>query len=147
MSVSSSPVVVTAAVIERQGRFLVTERLHGTHLAGFWEFPGGKCEAGEEPAACLMREIREELAVEVRIGPELLRTTHAYADRQVELHFFRCELLGEPVPVLGQRLRWVRAEDLRALPFPPADREMVEMLIAAAGEQAAVGLERRGHQP
>ena len=64
-------IVVTAAVIERDGRYLVTRRLRGTHLAGFWEFPGGKCDTGEPLAACLEREIAEELDTNVRIGTEI----------------------------------------------------------------------------
>ncbi len=67
-------IIVTAAVVECDGRFLVTKRQRGVHLEGFWEFPGGKCEPGEDRAACLAREIREELAVEARVGDELLAT-------------------------------------------------------------------------
>ena len=89
-------IVVTAAVIDRDGRFLVTRRQQGVHLEGYWEFPGGKCDAGEPLDACLARELREELDVEAHVGEEMFVTTHAYADRSVELHFFRCELRGEP---------------------------------------------------
>ena len=67
-------VVVTAAVIERDGRFLVTKRQRGVHLEGLWEFPGGKCDAGEDLRACLRRELKEELAVSARIGEEILAT-------------------------------------------------------------------------
>ena len=83
-------IVVTAAVIERDGGFLVTRRQTGVHLEGYWEFPGGKCEPGETYAACLARELREELDVGVTVGEELFATTHAYPDRAVELHFLRC---------------------------------------------------------
>ncbi len=84
-------IVVTAAVIERDGRFLVTRRPAGVHLAGHWEFPGGKCEPGETLEQCLARELREELAVDaVGRKPSCSSTTHDYADRRVELHFFRC---------------------------------------------------------
>jgi len=125
-----TPVVVTAAVIERDGRILVTERLQGTHLAGHWEFPGGKCEPGEPVVECLIRELREELDVEVTVGAELLRTTYTYPHRAVELHFFRCELARDPKSMLGQKIRWVRREDLATLRLPPADRELVELLTA-----------------
>lgn len=121
-------VVVTAAVVEREHGFLVTRRLKGTHLAGYWEFPGGKCEAGETHAACLAREIREELGCESQVGAKLLTVTHDYADRSVELHFFRCELDGEPQALLGQEIRWVRPEVLRSLSFPPADEALIQML-------------------
>ena len=87
-----TPIVVTAAVIEHDGRFLVTRRPAGVHLEGYWEFPGGKCDAGEALGACLARELREELDVDARIGGEIFTTTHTYPERAVELHFFRCEL-------------------------------------------------------
>ena len=121
-------VVVTAAVIERDGSFLVTRRLRGAHLEGCWEFPGGKCERGEPHAACLAREIREELDAAVRIGREVHAVSHAYPDRIVELHFFSCELTTEPRAALGQEMRWVRREDLASLEFPPADAELIGLL-------------------
>jgi 8-oxo-dGTP diphosphatase len=121
-------IVVAAAVIERDGRFLVTKRPAGVHLEGLWEFPGGKCDAGEDHGRCLARELDEELAVEVRVGDEILSTTHAYPDRSVELHFLRCELLGPPWPQVGQEMRWVARHDLAALPFPPADAELIQLL-------------------
>jgi len=119
---------VTAAVIERDGRLLVTRRQAGVHLEGFWEFPGGKCDGAETLEACLARELREELDVEARIGEEIFATTHAYPERAVELHFFRCELTGQPRPLLGQEMRWVRREELQALEFPPADEELIRRL-------------------
>jgi mutator protein MutT len=121
-------IVVTAAVIERSGRFLVTRRQDGVHLAGYWEFPGGKCHPGEGLARCLARELREELDMDVEVGDELLSTTHDYPDRRVELHFLRCALLSDPVPQLGQDMRWVAGRDLTSLEFPPADTELIRML-------------------
>jgi len=123
-------ILVTAAVIERDGRLLVTRRLDGTHLAGCWEFPGGKCEPGEEPRAALVREIHEELDAGVEVGREVLRTSHAYPDRVVELRFFEARLLGEPRPLLGQEMRWVGREELGTLEFPPADAELIRLLAA-----------------
>ena len=121
-------IVVTAAVIEEDDRFLVTRRQRGVHLEGYWEFPGGKCEAGEDHAACLARELREELAVEARVGEELLATTHAYADREIEIHFIRCDIVGDPAPQLGQDMRWVARADLAQLAFPPADVDAIRLL-------------------
>jgi 8-oxo-dGTP diphosphatase len=121
-------IVVTAAIVEQEGRFLVTRRPPGVHLEGYWEFPGGKCDAGESLAACLERELYEELDVAARVGAELLATSHAYPDRRVELHFLRCDLLGEPRPQLGQEMRWVSRDDLSTLPFPPADAELIAIL-------------------
>jgi mutator protein MutT len=119
---------VLAAVIERDGRVLVTRRLEGSHLSGYWEFPGGKCDAGETHEACLARELREELGVEARIGPELLVTEHAYPEQTVRLHFRRCEIDGEPRPLLNQQMRWASRDEIRALSFPEADRALIEML-------------------
>ena len=125
----TTTVVVTAAVIEIDGRFLVTRRQKGVHLEGFWEFPGGKCDRDEPLEECLARELFEELDVPSRVGEELFMTTHAYPDRSVELHFFRCELLGEPRAALGQDMQWVRRDDLATLEFPPADAELIAMLM------------------
>ena len=121
--------MVTAAVVERNHRFLVTRRLHGTHLAGYWEFPGGKCQADEELEACLHREIAEELGAMLRVGEEIHAVAHEYPERTVELHFFRCDLLDEPRPILGQEIRWVARNELASLDFPPADAELITMLV------------------
>ena len=121
-------IVVTAAIVERDAAFLVTRRPPGVHLEGLWEFPGGKCEPGESHDACLRREILEELGAAVVVRDEVFRVSHAYADRIVELHFFRCDILAEPRPLIGQEVRWVRREDLAALDFPPADAELIELL-------------------
>ena len=121
-------VIVAAAIIERDDRFLLTRRQQGVHLEGFWEFPGGKCESGETHISCLVREIREELGVEAAIGDELLTTTHAYGDRRVELHFLRCSIGETPAPQLGQEMRWVARGELATLAFPPADNELIQLL-------------------
>jgi 8-oxo-dGTP diphosphatase len=121
-------VVVTAAVIARDDGYLVTRRPRGVHLEGFWEFPGGKCDAGESLAGCLARELREELDVDARIGDEIHVTTHRYDDRVIELHFIECALTGDPRPQLGQEMRWVPRAELRSLQFPPADAEVIQML-------------------
>jgi 8-oxo-dGTP diphosphatase len=121
-------IIVTAAVIEREGTYLVTRRPPGVHLGGMWEFPGGKCDHGESFEACLIREIREELGCEIEIEREVFSTAHAYPERLVELHFFACTLRGQPTPVLGQEVRWVPRSDLTALEFPPADDELIALL-------------------
>ena len=129
MAGDQAPLVVLAAVIERDGRILVTRRIAGTHLSGLWEFPGGKCEAGESHEACLGRELLEELGVRADIGNELLTVEHAYPTRTVRLHFRTCEIHGEPQALLGQEMRWVRRAELGALQFPEADRELIELLL------------------
>lgn len=125
-------IVVLAAVIERDGEFLLTRRLKGTHLAGTWEFPGGKCEESESHEACLRRELEEELGVVAEIGDEVFTVTHAYAERTVELHFRRCALTSEPRPLLGQEMRWVPRAELETLEFPEADRELIALLRSGA---------------
>jgi mutator protein MutT len=124
----TSTIVVTAAVVQRDDCYLVTRRQPGVHLEGCWEFPGGKCNAGESLAACLARELREELNVHAHIGAELHVVTHRYADREVELHFFECLLSRDPEPQLGQQMRWVRRDELQVLEFPPADAELIRLL-------------------
>jgi len=120
--------VVLAAVIERDGRFLMTRRIEGTHLAGTWEFPGGKCEPGETHETCLSRELLEELGTRIAIGDEILAVEHAYPERTVRLHFRRATLLDDPVPQMGQQMRWVSRADLRTLDLPPADQGLVDLL-------------------
>ena len=126
-----SPIVVVAAVVECDDAFLATQRLPGMHRAGCWEFPGGKCEAGESHAACLSRELLEELGTDVTVGAEMFTTRFAYNDRSVELHFYACQLKGEPRPLLGQPMQWVKREDLRSLPFLEADVVFIERLAHA----------------
>jgi 8-oxo-dGTP diphosphatase len=125
-------VVVTAAVIERDGAFLVTRRPAGAHLEGDWEFPGGKCDGSETLENCLRREIREELAADAIIGERIFSTAHEYPERVVVLHFFACELRGEARAVLGQEMQWAKRERLRALRFPPADDELIERLVTVS---------------
>jgi mutator protein MutT len=120
--------VVAAAVIERGGSVLVTRRPEGVHLAGHWEFPGGKCEPGEALDACLTRELREELGVEAAVTGRVLTTTYEYDGRRVELHFLRCRLLGDPAPQMGQQMRWAKLDELPAMTFPPADAELIRLL-------------------
>ena len=121
---------MTAAVIERDGSYLVTRRLAGAHLEGYWEFPGGKCEPGESHADCLAREIDEELGCGAAIGSTILTTIHDYPDWTIELHFIECTMAGEPRPILGQEIRWVPKAELRSLEFPPADEELIRLLTA-----------------
>jgi 8-oxo-dGTP diphosphatase len=127
-------IVVTAAVIERDGRFLVTRRQAGVHLEGYWEFPGGKCDRGESLEGCLARELREELAVESRVGAEVFAVTHHYPERSVQLHFFQCDIVGEPSPQLGQEMRWTTRAELAELAFPPADEELIRTLVSASAK-------------
>jgi mutator protein MutT len=121
-------IVVAAAVIERDGRILVTRRLKGAHLEGLWEFPGGKCHEGESLRECLRRELVEELGTDATVREEIFSTSHEYDERTVTLHFFDCSLLREPRPLLGQEMRWVARSELGSLAFPPPDTELITLL-------------------
>ena len=123
-------VIVVAAVIERDGSFLVTRRQQGVHLEGFWEFPGGKVADGESHEAALCREILEELDATVLVGELLLETSHQYPERLVQLLFYRCDLQGVPRPMIGQEMAWVARRQLASLNFPPADDELIRKLSA-----------------
>ena len=133
MSADRVVIVVTAAVIERDERLLVSRRLKGTHLAGLWEFPGGKCDPGESILSCLTRELQEELGVSSTIGNEILVTEHAYPERTVRLHFHHATIDGDPQPLIGQELRWITRAELGTLSFPEADSELISRLMQAAG--------------
>jgi len=124
--------VVVAAVVEDRHRFLVTRRPPGVHLAGMWEFPGGKIDPEESHSAALRREIQEELGVDVEVGELAYHTTHAYPDVTVALYFYRCRLMGSPRPLLGQEMRWVPRADLGSLGFPAADKELIELLAKSS---------------
>jgi len=127
---SPDPVRVVAAVIEHNDRFLLTRRQDGVHLAGHWEFPGGKVGASESHAAALRREIIEELDTDVVVHELVFETTHQYPDRAVTLFFYRCDLVGVPKPMLGQHMEWIARRALSSLLFPPADEELIKMLMA-----------------
>lgn len=119
-------VLVAAAIIAREGRYLIAQRKPGTHLGGFWEFPGGKCQSGESLEACLARELREELDVAISTPVPFRTIRHAYADKTIELHFFRCSLQGgEPEARECAEIRWVNPEEFSLYRFPPADDEIL----------------------
>ena len=122
---------VCAAVIRRGGRILLTSRPPGGHLAGMWEFPGGKKSLNETTGACVVRELREELTVEVIPLDLMFSTLHEYPTKTVYLEFYRalpaCALF-EPVPTEGQGMAWVDAGRLLEYDIAPADRPFAEFL-------------------
>lgn len=112
---------------------LLTRRSVGTHLAGLWEFPGGKREAGESWEACLIRELREELDVDVEVGALFEEVRHEYPGKAVHLRFYRCRLArGEPRAVDCAAVAWVTREQLRDFAFPEADATLLHRLEAAS---------------
>lgn len=116
---------VAAGIIWREGRFLAALRPEGRPRAGFWEFPGGKRETGENIEQALRRELAEELGIACgRLLPWKIHD-HAYPDVRVVLHFIHVlDFAGEPFPRDGQELRWVAPREAPALNFLPADREI-----------------------
>ncbi len=123
------PIQVAAALIVREGRYLITQRKGSVHLGGLWEFPGGKRESDESLEDCLRRELREELGIEIA-QPVLFRVIrHEYPEKAVELHFFKCAIAsGLPRPLGCADLRWVAPQELPQFPLPPADQPLVEAL-------------------
>jgi 8-oxo-dGTP diphosphatase len=128
---------VSAALIFRGGKLLITQRPAKSHLGGLWEFPGGKREAGETFEQCLVREIREELGVEISVGRLFEEITHDYPEKAVHLKFFRCELLaGEPQPLECAAVQWVTRDGLGDYEFPAADKQLLAKLKSSAREWA-----------
>lgn len=125
--------VVAAALVDPDGRVLVADRPAGKHLAGQWEFPGGKIEAGETPETALVRELAEELGIDTAtscLAPAGF-ASHAYADFHLVLLLFICrKWSGIARGRDGQRLQWLRPNDLFALDMPPADRPLLGLLAA-----------------
>lgn len=122
-------VEVVAAVIRRDGKILITQRLDDVHLARLWEFPGGKVEPGESLEAALEREIREELGVGISVADEFYTVEHDYPGKSVRLHFFNCVIEdGEPLALGVADLRWVQPAELAQFEFPPADAELIDRL-------------------
>ena len=125
---------VSAALIFHGGRLLITQRHAKAHLGGLWEFPGGKREPTETFEACLIREIQEELGVEISVESLFEEIIHHYPEKSVYLKFFRCRLLwGEPRPLDCAAVRWVTPSDLETHPFPAADAQLLEKLKSESG--------------
>lgn len=124
-------VVVAAAVIRREGKILLTRRMAGTHLAGMWEFPGGKLEEGEAPEAALIRECKEECDIEIRVIDILDVAHHRYPKKDVLLLFYDCELVaGEVRHKEIAEHAWVLPQDLDSYDLPPPDARLVQKLKA-----------------
>lgn len=125
--------VVAAALVDRDGRLLVQQRPEGKPMAGLWEFPGGKIEPGETPEQALIRELAEELAIDVDhscLAPACF-ASDTLGDKHLLLLLFVCrKWKGVPVAQHASALRWVRPVELRGLPMPPADEPLIGLLEA-----------------
>jgi 8-oxo-dGTP diphosphatase len=120
---------VAAALVFRDGKLLITQRHADAHLGGLWEFPGGKREPGEPLEACLKRELREELGIEVMVGELLESLTHEYSDRVVHLRFYRCRWTqNEPQLLDCADFKWVGVTELEDHEFPAADARLLQAL-------------------
>lgn len=123
--------VVAAALIDGDGRILLQQRAQGRQMAGLWEFPGGKVEAGERPEAALIRELSEELGIDTdsaSLSPGVFASADLQ-DRQLLLLLYICrEWQGEPKPLDAAALRWVRLSEMAELPMPPADEPLIGLL-------------------
>ncbi len=124
--------VVTAGIVwNGRGRVLLARRPEDGLLGGLWEFPGGKVEPGETLEACLRRELREELAIEVEVGEPVGVVEHAYSHFRITLHAFHCRhVAGEPRAIGVAEWRWVRPEEIRQYPLSRADVKILELLEA-----------------
>ena len=129
-ALAGKPIDVAAGLVFHQQKLLITQRPAGTHLAGLWEFPGGKREPGESFEECLVRELREELAIEVTLGQLFEEITHEYPELSVRLKFFLCRLAkGEPRAIGCDAYEWVTKEGLDKRDFPPADERLLGRLV------------------
>lgn len=146
MSIEATPeklniLVVAAALIDRSGRFLVQRRPSGKQHGGLWEFPGGKVEPGEAPAAALARELREEL--QITVSPDAMAplsfTTESAARRHLTLLLYIVRAWrGDPIATEADEMRWVSSESVRDLPMPPADLPLVEVLVDKLANQQSM---------
>ncbi len=122
-------VQVVAAVVERDGRYLIAQRNPHATFPLLWEFPGGKVEPGEDDATALRREMMEELGVEVTVGALIERKVHCYREFSVDFRAYRCTLVkGEPQALNCAAFAWVPLADLASYSFPPADEEAIALL-------------------
>jgi 8-oxo-dGTP diphosphatase len=122
-------VEVSAALIFRDGKLLIAQRHANAHLGGLWEFPGGKREAGETFEQCLVREIREELGVEISVGELFEEVSHDYPEKSVRLKFFFCKILSGELQKIGVAdFRWIEITELNDFEFPAADMQLLQKL-------------------
>jgi len=137
---------VAAAVIERPGEFLLAQRPQGKPYPGYWEFPGGKIEAGEDPRAALVRELKEELGIDVTDATPWITRVYAYTHATVRLHFWRVTAWrGEPQPLEDQDIRWQRVGATDVSPMLPANTPVLAALalpdVMIVSNAAAKGID------
>jgi len=127
------PIPAGIALVHRRGCYLVRQRPPGSVYAGYWEFPGGKCEPGEDPAQATIRECLEETGLTVLVGRLRRTTTYRYAHGLVELFFYDCTPLDELAePAAGSSFRWVPTGELAGLQFPEANETVIAELAGSS---------------
>jgi len=127
-------VIGVGVVIDPSGRVLIDQRLDEGLLGGLWEFPGGKQEPDEPIATTILRELREELAIEVEVGEELISLEHAYSHKRLRFVVHLCRWLsGEPQALASQQVRWVHPHELETYPFPAANARIIAALLERLG--------------
>jgi 8-oxo-dGTP diphosphatase len=137
-----STIEVAAGLVFREGKLLISRRAEGSHLSGFWEFPGGKREPNESFEECLRRELREELGIEVEVRQLIQSLTHEYPEKTVHLKFFHCDWLGnEPRALQCAAFKWVTREELGQHHFPPADNRLLESLTGSSAVWPPIGVD------
>ena len=120
---------VAAGLIWSEGKLLIAKRPTGTHLEGYWEFPGGKRELNETIEECLEREILEELGMIVKVGRCIMTVSHEYEFKKITLHLFNClSSNGRPKALESQEIKWVKPGELGAYRFPPPDQKFLEFI-------------------
>ena len=127
----ASRIRIVGAIVEEQGRYLITQRRSTAVLAGLWEFPSGRVETGETDEHALQRELRERLGVDVVVGGVFARRVHCYDGYVVDLVLYRATIAPtqEPRPVQVDDLRWVTPQELESYPFPLADQATMDLLL------------------
>jgi mutator protein MutT len=126
---AANAIEVAAGLVFREGKLLITQRFADAHLGGLWEFPGGKREPGESFEQCLVRELREELGIEIIVGEMILAVDHAYPEKSVHLRFFRCEWTkNEPQAIGCPAFKWIIPAQLEDHSFPAADARLLKLL-------------------
>ncbi|MGB3768418.1 MAG: A/G-specific adenine glycosylase [Phormidesmis sp.] len=125
-----------AVITDAQGKILIDRRKQEGLLGGLWEFPGGKIEPGETVEACVSREIKEELGIEIEVGSRLITIDHAYTHFKVTLNVFNCiHLSGEPQPLESDEVKWVTLDEIDEYPFPKANSQIIEALKQQANRE------------
>jgi 8-oxo-dGTP diphosphatase len=138
--------VAAGVLFDAARRVLIARRPEGKHMAGFWEFPGGKLDGAEGAVQALARELHEELGIALQRCHPLLQLRHHYEDRVVALEVFRVEAFtGTPVAAEGQVLKWVSTAELAQQPLLPADQPIVDAIIAYEGTAHGAGHRTAGH--